>query len=397
MNYYLTILLIVLSLLALLDVAFPKQKKLGEQLFHIAFFFSFCWVGIKYYLGPDIFSYVPFYENVPSPALVLQGKGYTTHNFEIGYVLFCSVLKHVGISFWGMTFIITTIYFYAIYTLFKQIPHQKTLALYALCLLDYNLILYEYRQCLAVSFFIFSYFAYKNRRYVWLLVFSIIAISMHKSAIFIYFASLALIPFWHLRIDKRVYILLCFLFLTLLFIPLKPILLTLAAQLPLSQAAYSSIALHLKWGNTIQLIFPIYLLLIVNLAYYTQFNDKQNQKWHWFMWCCIAVIVFLYQYWFFLNRLRSYFLPFLLIYVFKTLVFSNKKDIWLRQLFVLVFFAYGAYFLIGNYIQSKKLVSKTNNISTVLERIRNSEEELKKRQMAEAKKYWLYDFKKVGH
>lgn len=394
MNYYLIILLIILFACALLETGFPKQEKLGKQIYFIAFSFTVIWIGIKYYLGPDIYSYVPFYEQISSPLSIIQG--HYAGQFEIGFALFCSVLKALGVSFWGMTFVITVVYFCSIYKLFKLIPQQRTLALFSLCLLDYNLCLYEYRQCLSVSFFIFTYLALKDKRYVLAVIFSILSILMHKSAVFIYLAVMLLVPFWRMRINKRVYVLCCFILVTLFFIPLKPYLLAIIKLLPISQGTYNSIELHLAWGNSVQLIFPIYLLAIINIAYYSKF-DKKEQKWHWLMWCCIVVIVFLYQYWFLLNRLRSYFLPFLLVYVFKALIFTDKRDRWLKQSFVFVFFVYGLYFMYGTYQTGKSIESKTNNVSTIFDRIQYNEEQIKARQMREAEIYWKHDFQKLGH
>ena len=161
--------------------------------------------------------------------------------------------------------------------------------------------------------------------------------------------------------------------------------------MPLSKSAYNSLVLHLRLGKPIQLIFPIYLLAIINLAYYTDMDSK-DKKMHWMMWCCIAVIVFLYQYWFLLNRLRSYFLPFLLVYIFNVLSNSKQKDVVLKQIFVVGFFVYCFVFTFGNYKKNRTLTSKINNISTVFERFKYTENEIKQRQMKEALIYWKIDF-----
>ncbi len=213
---YLTILLIVLLLLSLVELSFAKHKVLCDQLFHIAFAFTAFWVGIKYYIGPDIFSYVPFYETIQPLKDILGGhyKG----DFEIGFAIFCSLLKSIGLSFWGMTVVITAIYFAAIYKVFKQLKSYRTFALCVLMLLDYNLALYEFRQCLAVSLFILSYYAWAEKKYLKTLLIITMAIFIHKSAIFIYLGTLLIYVFKSIKISKKSYILLGIIFILMLVI-----------------------------------------------------------------------------------------------------------------------------------------------------------------------------------
>lgn len=388
---YLTILLIVLLLLSLVELSFAKHKVLCDQLFHIAFAFTAFWVGIKYYIGPDIFSYVPFYETIQPLKDILGGhyKG----DFEIGFAIFCSLLKSIGLSFWGMTVVITAIYFAAIYKLFKQLKSYRTFALCVLMLLDYNLALYEFRQCLAVSLFILSYYAWAEKKYLKTLLIITMAIFIHKSAIFIYLGTLLIYVFKSIKISKKSYILLGIIFILMLLIPPISLFEKIINGIPLSKTVYISLIHHLSEGKILQLILPVYLLTIFCLAYYGNFS-KENKKWHWFMWCFIAVIVILFQYWFLLNRIRSYFTLFLLVYTINTLVNSQRKDILPKQLLVLTLIIYSVLFISGNYIKSLNQSSHTNNISTVFARLYHSEAFLKNRQMKEAIIYWEKDYLK---
>lgn len=388
---YLTILLIVLLLLSLVELSFAKHKVLCDQLFHIAFAFTAFWVGIKYYIGPDIFSYVPFYETIQPLKDILGGhyKG----DFEIGFAIFCSLLKSIGLSFWGMTVVITAIYFAAIYKLFKQLKSYRTFALCVLMLLDYNLALYEFRQCLAVSLFILSYYAWAEKKYLKTLLIITMAIFIHKSAIFIYLGTLLIYVFKSIKISKKSYILIGIIFILMLLIPPISLFEKIINEIPLSKTVYISLIHHLSEGKILQLILPVYLLTIFCLAYYGNFS-KENKKWHWFMWCFIAVIVILFQYWFLLNRIRSYFTLFLLVYTINTLVNSQRKDILPKQLLVLTLIIYSVLFISGNYIKSLNQSSHTNNISTVFARLYHSEAFLKNRQMKEAIIYWEKDYLK---
>jgi len=388
---YLTILLIVLLLLSLVELSFAKHKVLCDQLFHIAFAFTAFWVGIKYYIGPDIFSYVPFYETIQPLKDILGGhyKG----DFEIGFAIFCSLLKSIGLSFWGMTVVITAIYFAAIYKVFKQLKSYRTFALCVLMLLDYNLALYEFRQCLAVSLFILSYYAWAEKKYLKTLLIITMAIFIHKSAIFIYLGTLLIYVFKSIKISKKSYILLGIIFILMLLIPPISLFEKIINEIPLSKTVYISLIHHLSEGKILQLILPVYLLTIFCLAYYGNFS-KENKKWHWFMWCFIAVIVILFQYWFLLNRIRSYFTLFLLVYTINTLVNSQRKDILPKQLLVLTLIIYSVLFISGNYIKSLNQSSHTNNISTIFDRLHHSEDYLRNQQMKEATIYWKKDYLK---
>lgn len=388
---YLTILLIVLLLLSLVELSFAKHKVLCNQLFHIAFAFTAFWVGIKYYIGPDIFSYVPFYETIQPLKDILGGhyKG----DFEIGFAIFCSLLKSIGLSFWGMTVIITAIYFAAIYKVFKQLKSYRIFALFILMLLDYNLVLYEFRQCLAVSLFIFTYYTWTEKKYWKTLLIVIIAIFTHKSAIFIYLGVLLVYIFKSTNISRKSYIFLGMIFIFMLTIPPIFFFETIINKIPLSATVYRSVIHHLSEGKIFQLILPVYLLAIFCIAYYGNFS-KENQKWHWFMWCGVTVIVILFQYWFLLNRIRSYFMPFLLVYTIHTLLNSKRKDILPRQIFVFTLITYSLLFIYGNYLKAENNASRTNNISTIFERLKHSEDFVKNRQMKEAKIYWERDYLK---
>lgn len=388
---YLTILLIVLLLFSLVELSFAKHKVLCDQLFHIAFGFTAFWVGIKYYIGPDIFSYVPFYETI-QPLKDILG-GHYLGSFEIGFAIFCSLLKSIGLSFWGMTAVITAIYFAAIYKIFKQLKFYRIFALFVLILLDYNLALYEFRQCLAVALFIFTYYAWKEKKYLKTLLIVAIAIFIHKSAIFIYLGVLLVYIFKSININKKSYIFLGIIFILMLSIPPLFLFETIINEIPLSREVYISLTHHLSEGKIFQLILPVYLLVLFCLAYYGNFS-KENKKWHWFMWCSVAVIVILFQYWFLLNRIRSYFTPFLLVYTINTLLNTKRKDILPKQLLVLTLMIYSILFISGNYIKGLSQSSHTNNISTVFARLYHSEAFLKNRQMKEAIIYWEKDYLK---
>lgn len=387
---YLTLILLIMGGFVLLEMLCERHDKLCRQLYHIAFLTLVVLVGAKYLLGPDVANYFPHYNELPY--LNNLSSQLKELQFEPGFNLYCSLLKTMGVSFWGMTLTITLIYYAAIYLLFQKLTAHRVLALFALTLLDYNLVLYEFRQCLAVAFFIFAYLLYENRRYVVCVLCVLVCGFMHKSGFFMCFAAVILMLFWQFSIDKKAYIALAVLLCSMLVLPMSELGDRVVSLFPLKESIKSSLDLHLQMGSKVQTIFPIYLLAILCLAYYSNFS-AEKKRWHWMMWLCIGGIVCLYQYWFLLNRLRSYVLPFLLVYMQQELALSVRvKDRLPRQTFAVVFMLYATIFTYSSNQTPDYALSKTNQISTVFDLCHMSKEALQERQLKEARLFWTHDF-----
>ena len=386
---YLTLILLVMGGFVLVEMLCSRYDKACKQVYDIAFLTLVVMVGAKYMLGPDVASYYPHYNTLPDLKSILPELD--DLSFEPGFNLYCSLFQTMGVSFWGMTLSVTLIYYTAIYLLFRRLTAHRTLVLFALILLDYNLVLYEYRQCLAVAFFIFAYLLKEKHHYMSSVVCVLVCVSMHKSSVFICLLVVLFMAFWHIRLDKRAYIALGVLLCSMLVLPMGNMGEVLVRHLPLGDGVSESLRLHLTMGSKVQLIFPIYFLAILCLAYYSNFAEEEK-RWHWMMWLSVAAIVSLYQYWFLLNRLRSFVLPFLLVYMQQEIANSERqKDRLPRQLFGVVFMIYAAVFIYGSQTPSYAK-SKTNNISTVFELANHSGEELQLRQMKEAILFWEHDF-----
>lgn len=293
-----------------------------------------------------------------------------------------------------MTAIISIFYFAVIFQLFKKIRGYKTLALLMLVCLDYNLILMELRQCLAVLFFYLFILLSEKKQYGWAILMAILSTTMHKSAIIVLALFGVLYIVGKVKVSKQEYILLIVLIIGLLFIPLQPLLLKVAEMLPLSPTQLASAKHHLLVRLPFQKILIVYLSSILCLAYYS-IPKEDNTRHHWIMWCGVALLIFLYPYWFLLNRLRSFFLPFLIVYIANTIQSSEKKDVLMKQVYATILVMYSVVLMIDIPQKNKQLRSPTDSISLVVERCKHSKEELQKRQMAQAKLYWDYDYKEI--
>ena len=137
--------------LVILELLTTRNKRSNKLIYNIAFFVVFFIVSIKYYYGPDTALYFFTYNDIENTF-----SFDTDQYIEPGFSLFCLLLKKLGVSYWGMTFVVTILYFTAIRILFSSLTKYRTLALTSLVTFEYNLMFFELRQSLAVTFFIVS-------------------------------------------------------------------------------------------------------------------------------------------------------------------------------------------------------------------------------------------------
>ena len=380
-----------------MDFVFPNMPRLKNDIFKASFLLTYFLFTIKYYYGADIYTYVPQYENIPSISYILAHP--FDMRFEIGYSIFCSILKNIGCSFWMMTAIISTIYFYAIYCLFKHLNSKKIFALMILVVIDSNLIFAAYRQCLSVSFFIFMALSMLKRKYLEATICAILTVTFHKSGIFVVIPTLLYFLIPNYIIKQYFFQLLLVLLCVLLFIPLIKLITPLVGMLPLSTQALESIEHHLLLGRTVQVVFLVYLTAILCLTYFAKNQTNKLDSIKYIVLIGLIMIVCLYQYYYVLNRMRSYFLPFIIVYIINTTheYFKNNNNLLpyatlLKQLTIVFFFVYSAYFTYSTEKAYSQTVSQFYDRSTVFDLINNDANAIKKRQLKKAEIYWKEDF-----
>ncbi len=388
---YLLILELVTFVFVIAECLAVGHEKLQRQIYYLAFAWVVIWCTAKYAYGPDITHYIPFYEKLVNPRLDLSNPDL---QFENGFIVFCSSLKYLGLSFWGMTAVISLLHFTAIGLLFRKIKTYKTMALFVLVCFSHELILIQIRQCLAVTFFIFFILLFNNKRHILALICCLITVTMHKSAIFIILCLLIFYALRKITVGMREYLILGALILLLLLLPLQNIIISIISTLPISQSLINTAEHHLSVGDSFQRIIVVYLGTVFCLAYYLR-NTSKNKTLHWIMWCCVAVLVCLYPYYFLLNRLRPYFLPFLIVYIINTLQDTNIEDILPRQIYTVVVIAFLCITMIDIPYRNRQNKYPTDTISLVFERKNHSEQALINRQMKQAKLYWKYDYKRM--
>lgn len=381
-----------LFLVSFVELFFPRERRISTQLFNISVFVVFFINAIKYYYGPDVLLYIPIYEKVEDPWTILT-RGTHLIDYEIGFVFYCSIIKALGFSFWFMTFFIVSLYFYSIYKLFTRLDSFKTFALFILISLDSNLIIFEFRQCIAVSLFILSVLAFFEGKILKYLLLSLLSVLFHKSAVFAVFITFFVFLFKNNSFSKKKYLYLLILLVLFTFFSFKGILISVIEVLPVGESAIHSIEHHLSVGRKIQTIFFVYFFSIYSIYYYQSENmtKKKNQE---LIFIVFLIIAIFYQYWFFLNRFKSYFVPFMIVYVISEIQNGFSKRIIYKQLLVLsVYFFFCCYFR-GLWESNKYSKNKVLESSTIFSLIGDSEEHIKMKNIQKASYFFTYEYLK---
>ncbi len=390
---YITLILTVVMVFGLSDFLTERVPVLQRLMYVVGFVTVYVLFTIKYYYGPDIVNYYYHYESIRSLADVWYHPD--RYSFETGYTLFVALLKGWGVSLYWITVIISTLYFAAIALLFRQIQSKRCFALMILVVLDYNLIFFEFRQCLSVSFFIFMILCLQNRKYWLALPMAILAMAMHKSGVFV--VPLCLLAYClHGRpVQAWVFQLLMVVLVVVLLLPLTNIATTMLSFLPADYL--SSIEHHLRVGKQIQSVWIVYAMLVVCVEYYLHYHKIRMDSIAIVAVLGIAIVVAVYQYYYILNRMRSFFVPFMIVWVFQVVQGRDTdKPIpyfkLVSQVACVLFFVYSIHMTWAFTKQSKTLYAPIYNACTVLD-IREGEiKALQQRQLKQAEDFWRYDF-----
>ena len=382
----------ILCGLSFIELLYPNAKTLSNQLYQLAILITGFLVSIKYYFGPDIVIYAPMYENIKTlQELLFQPN---TSDYEIGFLIYLSICKHwLRLSFWAMTASITVIYFTTLHLLLRKLTSFKTFALFSIIFLQTNLIFFEFRQCLAVSFFIISILSIEKKQYIPLIIFSLLSIITHKSAIIIYAISLVGLMLSYFKQDNNSFAISIFFLFAFILIPLKSLLLTASQILPFDTHVLKSIQEHLIIEERFQVVFLIYL--IASYSIYVYFYKSQKLKtWQIITICGLIVIAIFYQYWFFINRLRSYFIPIITFYAITICCNSPNKHLFTKQLTVFFVYCLFAVSLKNLYFGNANLKSGIAETSTIFQLLNDSEENIKTRNLEKAQLFWDTEYQK---
>ena len=395
----LTLILTVAIAFGITDFLTERYPRLQRDIFYIAWFVVAGLFAVKYYYGPDIWSYVPFYETVPSYTSIITHPVDLRFGFEPGFALFCRFMKDCGFSFYWMTCILSCVYFIVILALFRKIDRKRAFALAILVSLDYNVICYELRQCLAVVFFLLMALAVERKHYLWAALCAFLTIICHKSGLFAVVPTLAYFVISNARMSMHTISQLLLVLLVIAFLlPVTQLSLGFLDHLPFSESVLYSIRHHLSLGRQVQVVFLIYALTLVCIVHYTQYCKSRNEIIAIIATIGILCIVILYQYYYLLNRVRSYFTPVLIVYIFRLIQDAEGREIHipygklLKQTTSFFLILYMIHSTIAIHKGGIVLKNKVNDACTVFDLINQDKGALQRRQMMKARKFWEEDY-----
>lgn len=392
-----TIISIILIVLATTDFMFSNMPRLQNDIYKISFFLTFFLFTIKYYYGPDIDTYVPHYEKIKSLSFAL--KYYPYLKFEAGYNIFCGLMKSLGCSFWAMTAVVSTIYFTAIYSLFKQLEGKRIFALMILVVMDNGIMYAAIRQCLAVAMFIFMILSIQKNRHAATIITAILAISFHKSALFAVVPTIILYGSQQTPYKKYTFEVLLGMLCLFAIIPLLDVIIPIVRYLPLSWDTEKSIEHHLLLGRSVQVVFLVYFTAMLCVNYFSTRNYDKYDILKVSVIVGFILIAFMYQYFYVLNRMRSYFLPVIIVYAINLTYQYYRNSNYripyatlVRQLSVIFLFVYVTFQTYTLEKSYRKTESQIHDCTTIFELTRYNKESIQKRQLKKAELYWEEDF-----
>lgn len=395
-NYAMFIILMAIGC-GLLDLLTDHWPAMQRQLFPVVTIGLYVLCIIAYYYGPDILTYVPYYEEIARPEQLIHNPK-LAGSFEFGYAMFCSLMHAMGLSYWGMTAVVKTLYFIALWVLLRRLPKRQIFAMACVVMTDINLIMHENRQCLAVSFFIFMILLIERRQYLLGILFAVITMTMHKSGFIPVGLTVVGIFFYHNRQYATIYTLLILGLLVIITLPVQRISSSLIQYLPLPSSYMASLTHHLSVGLQFQTIAIIYLALLLVFSLYLSYTQPSRYTWITFLVMVgMAVIVLLYPYYFLLIRVRSYFTPFIVYYLI--ILLSSKEYTssvplgnMIKQALMLLVIAFYLHVAISQERGARALHSPVYKACTVFELRHASSKQIRARQFRIARNYWKTDY-----
>jgi uncharacterized membrane protein len=176
--------------------------------------------------------------------------------------------------------------------------------------------------------------------------------------------------------------------LLLLLLPVEDFLIALLDSDDKSAAA-KSIIHHLLVVDSFQLINVMYFMLAVLLFFVAK--SKSNTFDGRLVFISFILIVLLVKYWFLLNRLRSYFLPIMLVYIFQH-IDAVKGIKWYKQLMCIMVLLFIGWNTRALYRSHQDSISKLGEPQTVFKLLQEDEKTILESSIKKAKLFWKEEY-----
>lgn len=150
--------------------------------------------GLRYRIGTDSVVYESVYESFPK-LWELTRYNFGTTRFEPGFIIFSSLTRSISPDFMLLQFFISIIVNGVIFWfILKNTSHRFfALTLYYI-MLYLNLNTQVLREALAVSLFLLAWPAFRDGKWIWYYVLTLLASSLHTSALFTLLIPLFCLP-----------------------------------------------------------------------------------------------------------------------------------------------------------------------------------------------------------
>lgn len=149
--------------------------------------------GTRYYMGgSDVYVYENVYNGTPTVGVVLRyiltgiSDGVNT-NYEIGFILICSVVKTLGFSFFGFTLIFAVLFYALMYNGLKEFVSEWApfWAVFMYKLMFYNTFI-SVRQGLTMAVFCYAMKYIRDKQIIKYLLWCLIAFFIHRGALILF-------------------------------------------------------------------------------------------------------------------------------------------------------------------------------------------------------------------
>lgn len=172
---------------------FATSKKTKKIINFIVICLLIFMSGTRYYMGGnDVLVYEGVYNATPSVKAVLSyfftgvNNGVNT-NYEIGYILICSVVKSLGFSYFGFTLLFAVLFYVLLYNGLKEFVTDWApfWALFMYKIMFYNTFI-SLRQGLTMAIFCYSLKYIRDKKIIRYFIWSFIAFQIHRGAIILF-------------------------------------------------------------------------------------------------------------------------------------------------------------------------------------------------------------------
>lgn len=332
-------LLMFATSLTLMYLGLKSSKKISKRiLIFLSLFLPCLMAGLRNVsVGTDTNEYVYRAYNISnySNSLIqfIRNSKWDTYRSDYLYMTLTWIICKLGFSFNFLLFIYECLIIFTLYLAIKRINKNNInliLGMFVFYLLFYNATLNMVRQSIAISFILLSfsylYSSKGNKERFLSLLYTLIAIGFHSSAIICIPILLLYILYNNIKLRNKIYITILLVTLSILFLIFyKPILLFLGNSKIYKKAIEYLTVYSFFDINYTKIILNIFLLIFILISKKEYLNNKIDYEFGIMIGCINFIITLLGTFVHYADRI-SYYLFYLIILFYVTPIDLKKKN-----------------------------------------------------------------------